>query len=127
MRLLAHGDSAEAVRILKEFLDESLTHRITPNTIRAGLRTKGLRLREANLDPTARDKFDNQNKAYTASFGLFGIEGRSVPRATAKDLAIRLLSEPQIKTVVVTGVAGAGKSGILRHGGRAGRAGCTLP
>lgn len=113
-RRIFRGDGAAACDVLRRCLSDHLAVTLTTDRLRDIAQERGLVARPAALDPTTLEKITRQNRRYEASHGPLGVDGRDVPRDLSKAL-VRALREGDKDFIVVTGVAGSGKSGVIRQ------------
>jgi hypothetical protein len=111
---LKAGDSAFA--ILREFLEVRINAKITTETARSTLRSEAkLVLKDWSLDPTLKERLSTETTNYLSTYIPFGVGGARIPRTEASQL-LSLLGKPLRPSVVLlTGVAGSGKSGVIRE------------
>lgn len=115
--LVAGGNAEAAANAIKAILENNLTKTLTTQRLRDELANAGYRLRDAMLDPSMRQRLQDQNDAYAESYGALGFEGAELSRLASVEI-VDALRDDTINLVAVTGVAGAGKSGVLRLAAR---------
>lgn len=113
LRYLILRDPDGAGRAIKESLELGLTQTLTTERLRTELNAAGYQLRDAMLDVTVRQNLADQNHLYAESHGELGLDGAELPRATVEDI-VAAVRDASVRMIVVTGVAGVGKSGVLR-------------
>lgn len=108
------GDGATACDVLRRCLNDHLATTLTTDRLREIARERGLTARPASLDPTTLEKIGRQNSRYEASHGPLGVDDHNVPRDLSNVL-VHALRDGEKDFIVVTGVAGSGKSGVIRQ------------
>jgi len=102
--------------VLREFLETRMNKVITTEFARRELRVEGkLALKDASLDPTVKERLLLETQAYLNTYIPFGAGGSTIARAEAAKLGEIALDPASSHVVLVTGVAGSGKSGVLRE------------
>lgn len=107
--------SSEVYPVLRGYLEDRLNRLLTTEIVRSDIKNAGiLKLKEWQLDPTLRQKIAELNTAYLNSYVPFGAKGHVVQR-TYSDMVMALLDKQDGPSVILlSGVAGAGKSGVVR-------------
>jgi hypothetical protein len=100
---------------LREFLETRFNKKITTESGRADIRAeKKLELKDWSLDPTLRERLIIETQAYLDTYSPVGVGGQEIPRRETSNI-IDLISNLDGPTVIlVTGIAGSGKSGVVR-------------
>lgn len=105
--------SEPAFAVLRDHLEAHLNKRITPEGIRVALR-EPLGLKLWGLDPSLRERLVEETDVYLSTYPAPSAGGCEIDRKES-DVLDELLSKEDGPTVVLlTGVAGAGKSGVIR-------------
>lgn len=108
------GDSA--FEALREFLETRINKEITTENSRSDLRSDGkLVLKDWSIDPTLRERLSKETSAYLETYIPFGAGGSKISRAEASHLVDRAASPSGPRVILLTGVAGSGKSGVIRE------------
>lgn len=108
------GDSA--FEILREFLETRINKDITTETVRSDLRSQGkLIFKDWSIDPTLRERLRSETAAYLETYIPFGAGGAKISRAEACELVDQVGNPVGPNVVLLTGVAGSGKSGVVRE------------
>lgn len=108
-------DANNAAESLRVFLDTRLNKKICTETARAALRAEGkLRFKEWSLDPTLRERLRLETEAYLETYNPFGAGGTTIVRTQSAAAANHLTESEGPTVVLLTGVAGSGKSGVVR-------------
>ena len=105
-----------AFPVLREFVETRINEDITTEKIRQRLRSEGkLILREWSLDPTLRERLIIETKSYLDTYSPFGAGGATIARSESQELIDRLRDPAGPRVILLTGVAGSGKSGVVRE------------
>lgn len=114
--LVFDGQDESAFPILREYLEHNLNRLITTEAVRVEIGASGLlRFRDAALDPTLRERVQKATKRYLQSYIPFSCGGHTIPRPESRHI-IDLLCQPEgPRALLLTGVAGSGKSGVVRE------------
>jgi hypothetical protein len=105
-----------AFELLREFLEVRFNKDITTEIARSTIRSeRKLTLKDWSLDPTLRERLSEETDAYLGTYIPFGAGGSTIPRIEPCRL-IDLVGNPTGPDVILlTGIAGAGKSGVIRE------------
>ena len=107
--------SADTFAVLRDYLEQNFNKTITTERLREELRSSGtLGLKHWSLDPTLIERLSTETRAYLATYAPFGSAGAHVPRKEVARVTELLLGADPPAVVLLTGVAGCGKSGIVR-------------
>lgn len=102
--------------ILQEFLVQRINREITTETARADIQKEGkLKLKDYALDPTLAQRLNTETSAYLDTYIPFGAGRETLIRPEAEQLADRIADPNGPPVILLTGVAGAGKSGVIRE------------
>ncbi|CAK07598.1 MULTISPECIES: ATP-binding protein [Rhizobium] len=114
--LLFENKADAAYPALRAYLEGRLNRDLTTETVRAEIPSDTeLRIKEWSLKPTLRSKLQDETEGYLNSFTPFGASGHILERSQADEI-ISLLKNPSgPRVVMVSGVAGCGKSGVVRE------------
>jgi hypothetical protein len=108
-------ESADPFATLRDYLEENFNQRITAERARKDLHDSGrLKLKLWSLDPTLNELITAETRQYLDSYTPFGAGGRSIPRKEVGALAAFVVSPDGPTVTLLTGTAGAGKSGVVR-------------
>jgi len=113
--LYFESDNASAFPELRDYLEEQFNKTLTTESVRSDIRTAGkLTLKDWALDSTLRERLSTATDDYLNSYNPFGAGGTVIPREQIDDIfnSIGDLAGPSV--ILVTGVAGSGKSGVIR-------------
>jgi 23S rRNA maturation mini-RNase III len=108
--------SNSAFEILRDFLEIRFNQDITTEGVRNWFRSEGkLTIKDWALDSTLRERLSDETTSYLATYIPFGAGGSTISRLEAGRL-VDLVGNPTGPDVVLlTGVAGSGKSGVIRE------------
>ena len=102
--------------LLRDFVEERINEDITTEKIREFIRSGGaLSLRDWSLDPTLKERLAIETKSYLDTYIPFGAGGKTITRSESGKLVDRLRDPAGPRVILLTGVAGAGKSGVIRE------------
>jgi hypothetical protein len=108
--------SNTAFEILRDFLETRFNQDITTESVRSWFRSEcKLTFKDWSLDLTLRERLADETAAYLGTYIPFGVGGSTISRSEACRL-VDLVGNPAGPDVVLlTGVAGSGKSGVIRE------------
>ncbi|MBW6420825.1 hypothetical protein KX729_05165 [Rhizobium sp. XQZ8] len=113
--LLFDCEPAEVYPALRGYLEARLNRVLTTEIIRADMAAVAkLRIKEWSLDPTLRQTLADETNAYLDSYAPFGAHGHVVARTYSDEVMSLLDSQAGPSVVLLSGVAGSGKSGVVR-------------
>lgn len=114
---LAFSGEAETVAAaLRHYVRERLNRNLTTELLREELPLRtGLALKDWILDPTLAGMLRDETNAYLGSYAPFGMAGEAIHRPEAVEIVDELLSQGGARVVLLSGVAGSGKSGVIRE------------
>ena len=114
-RHLLRGD-ADLFASLSDYLINNLNASITKEVAQEWIRDNSpFTFRSAALDPTLRENVNAANRRYLDSYTPFGIADQVIPRAEASVVLAELQAAAGPSLILLTGVAGSGKSGVVRE------------
>ena len=73
-----------------------------------------LKFKEWAFDPTIQQRLKDETEAYLQTYTPFGAGGETIPRGQSGAFVDEILKSDGPELVLLTGVAGSGKSGIVR-------------
>ena len=112
---LYFAPNPSAFAILRDYLELHLNKEITTETVRAAVRESGaLVIKDWSLDPTLRERLQAETTSYLQTYSPFGAGGSTIPRNETEKLTELIKRSDGPSVVLVTGVAGSGKSGVAR-------------
>ena len=109
-------NSAVVFPILRDYAERQFNRMLTTDQLREDIleNSPTLTLKDWTLDLTLRGKLLDETKAYLQTYNPFGAGGDIIPRQQT-DLLVNLLQDVNgPRLVLLTGVAGSGKSGVVR-------------
>lgn len=112
---LAFNEPANTVfPVLRNYLESNLNRELTTEAVRKEL-TENLGLTPRSVfDPTLCERLALATQRYLESYIPFGAGGESIPRKETHEAIDLLSKEDGPRIVLLTGIAGAGKSGVVR-------------
>lgn len=109
-----HEPVATVFPRLRGYLESNFNGELTTEKVRRELiENLGFTPRAA-LDPTLRERLGLATQLYLESYAPFGAGGEIIPRKETCEAVDLLGREDGPKVVLLTGIAGAGKSGVVR-------------
>ena len=106
-----------AFSILRTYAENRFNKELTTELVRAEIREAkagGLTLKDWSLDPTLRERLDSETDAYLQTYSPFGAGGSTIPRWQSCELADRVTNPDGPNVILLTGIAGSGKSCVIR-------------
>lgn len=101
---------------LREYMEENFNKEIKTETIRSWLRNNdSFQIKDWSLDPTILENIANANEKYLSTYIPFGAGGKNISRKVSHDIIEELNDPDGAQLILLTGEAGAGKSGIIRE------------
>ncbi len=97
------------------YLLTNLNASITTETVREWVTEHSPFRLPPSLDTTLHQKIDDANQQYLSSYMPFGFGGQQIQRPESQYVADEILSANGPSLIILTGVAGSGKSGIVRE------------
>ena len=114
--LYFRGAAGASFEVLREFLESRFNKLITTESARSELRAEGkLILDDPSIDPTLKERISSATKVYLETYTPFGAGGSKISRPEASKLAEQITEPNGANVFLLTGVAGSGKSGVLRE------------
>ncbi|HXQ68830.1 MAG TPA: hypothetical protein VN980_19855, partial [Alphaproteobacteria bacterium] len=113
---ICFSKSSAAFPILRTFLEERMNRRLSTEEIRRELCSEGkLPVRDWALDATLAGRIKKITDAYLDSYAPFGFSREVIRRTEAQKILHTLQGDLSKKLLILTGKAGAGKSGVIRQ------------
>lgn len=101
--------------VLRDYLEERFNKILTTEAVRAEIRDGGkLLIKDWSLDPTLRERLYSETDAYLQTYSPFGAGGSVIPRRQTRELIDLILKPNGPNVLLLTGIAGSGKSGVIR-------------
>lgn len=106
---------SSAFSVLRDYLENRFNKILPTEIVRADIRDESiLTMKDWSLDPTLRERLCSKTDEYLQTYSPFGAGGSTIPRSQICEL-VEQISKPEGPTaILLTGIAGAGKSGIIR-------------
>lgn len=100
---------------LRELLENHFNITLTCDTARQAIKAHGtLKFKEWSFDPTIHARLNEENEAYLQTYTPFGAGGETIARLQSETLIDEILKADGPELVLLTGIAGSGKSGVVR-------------
>jgi len=101
--------------ILRDYAEGRFNTVLTTELIRKEIREAGtLILKDWSLEPTLRERLRSETDEYLRTYSPFGAGGSTIPRRQTSELSAAIEGCEYPSVVLITGIAGSGKSGIIR-------------
>jgi len=114
--LYFHEDGKSAFPNLREILENHFNKTLTTDAARNAIKLqRTLKFKEWTFDPTIQQRLNDETRAYLQTYTPFGAGGEKISRGQTDTLVDELLKSDGPELVLLTGVAGSGKSGIVRR------------
>ena len=117
----SHGDlyfqsgGKAAFPNLRDILENNFNKTLTSESARNAIKLQGvLKFKEWAFDPTIQQRLKDETEAYLQTYTPFGAGGETISRGQSGTLINEILKSDGPELVLLTGVAGSGKSGIVR-------------
>ncbi|WOF75182.1 hypothetical protein QMT40_002845 [Parvibaculaceae bacterium PLY_AMNH_Bact1] len=102
--------------LLRDFLEARFNKLITTESAKADLRREEkLVLQDWMHEQSVPERLATETKAYLDTYIPFDAGGETVPRSDASELMERIADSDGPQVLLLTGIAGSGKSGVLRQ------------
>jgi len=113
--LYFYDGGKSAFPILRDILENHFNKTLTGDAARSAIKLQGaLKFKEWAFDPTIQQRLDEETEAYLQTYTPFGAGGQTISRDQSDTLIDEILKSDGPELVLLTGVAGSGKSGIVR-------------
>ena len=100
---------------LREIPEDHFNKTLTVDKVREVIRSQGiLKFKEWAFDPTILQRLNEENEVYLQTYTPFGAGGETISRNQSSVLVDEILEPDGAELVLLTGIAGSGKSGIVR-------------
>lgn len=100
---------------LRDILEINFNKQLSTDTLREILKqTCGLRFKEWAFDPTISQRLREETEAYLGTYSPFGVGNEIISRPQTQSLIDELLAQNGPELILLAGVAGSGKSGVVR-------------
>ncbi|MER8521256.1 ATP-binding protein [Mesorhizobium sp. M0644] len=106
---------ASAFANLRDIAEKNFNKLLTGASLRSLIRENGvLTIKDWALDPTIGERLKEETEAYLGTYVPFGAGGEVIQRSESHLLIQEILDPSGAELILLTGVAGSGKSGIVR-------------
>ena len=113
--LYFHDGGKSAFPNLRDILENHFNKILTGHAARSAIKLQGtLKFKEWAFDPTIQQRLNEETEAYLQTYTPFGAGGETIARGQSNTLVDEILKSGGLGLVLLTGVAGSGKSGIVR-------------
>jgi hypothetical protein len=113
---LFENGCGDVVGTIWSYLLERLNQTLTTETLREDVAARlGCRIKDWALDQTLGQRIGGATDFYLTTYLPHGVIGREIPRKEACEIADLLENDDSIDVILLTGVAGAGKSAVVRQ------------
>ena len=113
--LYFHEGGEGAFSNLREILENHFNKTLTTDIARSAVKFQGsLKFKEWAFDPTIPQRLNEETEAYLQTYTPLGVGGETIVRDQVNTLVDEILKLDGPELVMLTGVAGSGKSGIIR-------------
>jgi len=113
---LVFSDSVENFfPTLREYLENNFNRELTTEIVRKEIIESGCLTPCAPLDPSLRERISDANRSYLDSYIPFDIGGAVIVRQETQEVLALLEADDGPSIILLTGNAGAGKSGVVRQ------------
>lgn len=101
---------------LRDYMEQRFNAQVSTEDLRQDLREiPHFKFKDWTLDPTLKEKLRQETESYLATYSPFGAGGEVIDRKEAQQVFDTLMDPAAPKVALVTGVAGSGKSGVIRR------------
>ena len=109
-------DGQSAFEALRDYMEQRFNVQVTTERLRQDLREGAhLTFKEWALDTTLRERLLRETESYLATYSPFGAGGEVIDRKEAQQIFDALLAPGAAPVTLITGIAGSGKSGVVRQ------------
>lgn len=113
--LYFHQGSKSAFPNLRDLLERHFNKKLTTEGLRKAVKEQGiLQFKEWAFDPSIPQRLQEETEAYLGTYTPFGMGGETIPRTQADQILDELRKSDGPELILLTGVAGSGKSGVIR-------------
>lgn len=113
--LYFHQGGKSAFPNLRDLLEQHFNKKLTTEGLRKAVKEQGiLQFKEWAFDPSIPQRLQEETEAYLGTYTPFGMGGETIPRMQADQILDELRKSDGPELILLTGVAGSGKSGIIR-------------
>jgi len=113
--LYFQGGGKAAFPNLRDILENNFNKTLTSESARNAIKSQGvLKFKEWAFDPTIRQRLKDETAVYLQTYTPFGAGGETISRGQSTAFLDEILKTDGPELVLLTGVAGSGKSGVVR-------------
>ena len=113
--LYFHQGGKTAFPILRDILENYFNKTLTTETARHAVKLQGtLKFKTWAFDLTIQQRLHEETEAYLQTYTPFGAGGETIARVQSSNLIEEILNQNGPELILLTGVAGSGKSGVVR-------------
>ncbi len=113
--LFFENEATTVYPALRAYLESRLNRDLTTEIVRADIPSEThLLIKDWSLKPSLRSRLQDETSGYLSSFTPFGASGHILKRSQSNEVISLLNDETGPRVIMVSGVAGSGKSGIVR-------------
>ncbi|MDU9050446.1 MAG: ATP-binding protein [Candidatus Electrothrix sp. Rat3] len=113
--LYFHQGGKSAFPNLRDLLERHFNKKLTTEGLRKAVKEQGiLQFKEWAFDPSIPQRLQEETEAYLGTYTPFGMDGETIPRTQADQILDELRKSDSPELILLTGVAGSGKSGVIR-------------
>src|SRR5664280_561791 len=100
---------------LRDILEKNFNKTLSVKSVRDIIKLEGgLKFKEWAFDPNLQQRLDEETNAYLQTYTPFGVGGKTILRDQSKTIVDEILKPDGPELLLLTGVAGSGKSGVVR-------------
>lgn len=104
-----------AFPVLRDILEKNFNKQLSTDTLREILKQQSVLIfKEWAFDPTIRQRLHEETDAYLGTYSPFGTGNEIITRPQTQSLIDELLTDNGPELILLAGVAGSGKSGVVR-------------
>ncbi|WPD23686.1 MAG: hypothetical protein SD837_03800 [Candidatus Electrothrix scaldis] len=113
--LYFHQGGKSAFPNLRDLLEENFNKKLTTEGLLKAVKEQGiLQFKEWAFDPSIPQRLQEESEAYLGTYTPFGMGGETIARTQADQILDELHKHDGPELILLTGVAGSGKSGVIR-------------
>lgn len=113
--LYFHQGGKSAFPNLRDLLEQHFNKKLTTEGLRNAVKEQGiLQFKEWAFDPSIPQRLQEESEAYLGTYTPFGMGGETIARNQADQILDELHKHDGPELILLTGVAGSGKSGVIR-------------
>ena len=100
---------------LRDILEKNFNKTLTVKSVRDVIKFEGsLKFKGWEFDPNIQQRLDDETNAYLQTYTPFGVGGEAIFRNQSGTVVDEILRPDGPELILLTGVAGSGKSGVVR-------------